>query len=298
MKPYKFIFLTKTAGKGLGLANRLWQYSYFLAYTREHSIFLINPTFEQYKEYFNGTKDKFSILGMNLFKDNNDYLFNLILFIKKCGKWGKNRFDIFRNNILIKSVKQTDPVDMDHVSWNKQIEKNRFIFIDGWRIRCNVLLNKHKQYIKSYFQPLPYHKKNVIDLLQPIKSNFDLVIGFHIRRADYKTYYPEYYFSFEQYSEFMKRINHYFKKDKIAFLLCSGEKIEKKYFSKYNCFDATGHFVEDMYALSNCDYIFGVSSTYSLWASFMGDVPISIIDSSDFKITKDSFFVCSGLELK
>ena len=298
MKKNKFIFLAKKAGEGLGLANRIWQYSYFLAYTREHNIFLINPTFDEYVKFFNGTRDKYRFLGFDVSKYNDDYLFKLILFLRKSAKWGQRHSKIFRNNILIKSVKKPNPVDMDQEAWNIEVEKNKFIFIEGWRIRCNVLFNKHKKYIKAFFQPISLHKKNVSNLLYPIKSNFDLVIGFHIRRADYGAYYPQYYFSFEQYSEFMNRISQYFKEKNIAFLLCSGEKIEKKYFSEYNCFDATGHFVEDMYALSKCDYIFGVSSTYSLWASFMGNVPISIIDSKDFKVDEDNFFVCNGLELQ
>ena len=31
-----------------GLANRLWQFSYFLVFAKEHNIFLINPSFSDF----------------------------------------------------------------------------------------------------------------------------------------------------------------------------------------------------------------------------------------------------------
>ena len=40
-----------------GLANRLWQFSYFLAFAKEHKIYLINPSFCDFTEYFVGTKN-------------------------------------------------------------------------------------------------------------------------------------------------------------------------------------------------------------------------------------------------
>ena len=296
MNRSKIIFITKKSG---GFANRLWQYSYFLAYSKEHNIFIINPTFDEYREYFIGTKNNLSLSTLfNVFSIHNDFLLNFILFLRTFSKWGKRRFSFFNKNILIKSIKSTDPVNMDHKSWGRKINNKNIIFVDGWRIRCNISLNKHKQYIKSYFQPLESHRKNIINLLQPIKSDFEIVIGLHMRRADYESVYPDLYFTFQQYSEFMDRIKNYFKKQKVAFLLCSDEKIEKKYFSKRICFYSTGHFIEDMYALSQCNYIFGVSSTYSLWASFVGNVPIYLINESNLIINKDNFWICDGLSLE
>ena len=296
MNRFKIIFITKKSG---GFANRLWQYSYFLAYSKEHNIFIINPTFDEYRQYFIGTKNSLSLSSLfNIFSINNNFLMNFILFLRTLSKWGIRRFSFFNKNILIKSIKSTDSVNMDHSSWVRKINNKNIIFVDGWRIRCNISLNKHKQYIKSYFQPLESHRKNIINLLQQIKSDFEIVIGLHMRRADYESVYPDLYFTFQQYSEFMDRIKNYFKKQKIAFLLCSDEKIEKKYFSKRICFYSTGHFIEDMYALSQCNYIFGVSSTYSLWASFVGNVPIFLINESNFIINKDNFWICDGLGLE
>jgi hypothetical protein len=35
-----------------------------------------------------------------------------------------------------------------------------------------------------------------------------------------------------------------------------------------------GSAVEDLYSLARCDYLLGPPSTFSLWASFYGNVPL------------------------
>ena len=47
--------------------------------------------------------------------------------------------------------------------------------------------------------------------------------------------------------------------------------------------------IEDVYALSQCDYILGPPSTFSMWASFIGDVPLRIVKYANENITLDQF---------
>lgn len=78
---------------------------------------------------------------------------------------------------------------------------------------------------------------------------------------------------------------------KVRFLLCSNEKILTKPFEKENldiCF-STNHFLEDMYSLAACDYILGVPSSYSMWASFYGKTPLRILDKKGMKISLKDF---------
>ena len=46
-----------------------------------------------------------------------------------------------------------------------------------------------------------------------------------------------------------------------------------------------------LYTLSLCDRILGPWSTYSRWASFIGEVPLCFIESKDQQFTDDSFSV-------
>lgn len=47
--------------------------------------------------------------------------------------------------------------------------------------------------------------------------------------------------------------------------------------------------VEDLYALSRCNYIMGPPSTFTMWASFIGDVPLRIVKYSNENIERDEF---------
>lgn len=290
--------LVKQKGKR-GLANRLWQFSYFLAFAKEHNLFLINSSFYDFTDDFVGTKNNlfcsYPIFSCQAPKGWVNTLFLSIGFLRRVAKWLLRRFNYFNKYLLIKSVKKSTPLNLDIQNEYKRILQNKITFIDGWHIRCNDTLNIHKATVTNFFRPVKSHKKNIRNLLKPLKHEFDLVIGIHMRRTDYKFVYPMLYFSFKQYAEFLNKIANYFEENKIAFLLCSDDEIEKKYFSRHPCFYSTDHAIEDMFALSKCNYIFGVSSTYSLWASFYGSVPIFLINDYDFTIKEHDFFICNGL---
>jgi hypothetical protein len=55
----------------------------------------------------------------------------------------------------------------------------------------------------------------------------------------------------------------------------------------------SNHIIEDMYALAACDYLIGVHSTYSGWASFYGRVPLFNLTDPAQVLTLDQFRVRS-----
>ncbi|HAX17707.1 MAG TPA: hypothetical protein DCY00_03825 [Actinobacteria bacterium] len=57
-----------------------------------------------------------------------------------------------------------------------------------------------------------------------------------------------------------------------------------------NCiYNSQNHFIEDLYSLALCDYIFGPPSTFSMWASFYGEVPLRFITNPDTDLSLDKF---------
>lgn len=47
--------------------------------------------------------------------------------------------------------------------------------------------------------------------------------------------------------------------------------------------------IEDMYSLAECDYIIGPPSTYTMWASFYGEVPLYMVDNPSLKPVLSDF---------
>jgi hypothetical protein len=49
--------------------------------------------------------------------------------------------------------------------------------------------------------------------------------------------------------------------------------------------------LEDMYALAGCDYIIGPPSTFSMWASFIGKVPLFHLHDREINFSLSDFKV-------
>lgn len=109
------------------------------------------------------------------------------------------------------------------------------------------------------------------------KMNYKKTIGIHIRGGDYRLWRGgQYFFTPDVYYEFMKKmlllLNE--KADDVLFYISSNENIDLNVFSGLKCMmlkEATA--VEDLYALSKCDYIIGTVSTFSGWVSFLNSIP-------------------------
>ena len=153
-------------------------------------------------------------------------------------------------------------------------------------------LSKHAPFIREYFKPIEHHQKNINILISDIREKYDLIVGVHLRKGDYKTWMNgKYYYSDDTYLSFINSMKNILKDKSIAFLLCSNEEIDLNHFNDKDIFTGTGHLVEDLYSFSECDYLIGPPSTYTMWASFYGKTPLRLIKDPDEEISLESFSV-------
>ena len=118
-----------------------------------------------------------------------------------------------------------------------------------------------------------------------IRQQADIVIGVHIRHGDYKTFENgRYYYTLDEYYNFMLKIKKLYANKRVAFFISSNESFSVSIFNDCNCFrfgkEPSGDIL-DLYTLSICDRIVGPWSTYSRWASFIGDVPLCCIKNKN-----------------
>lgn len=167
----------------------------------------------------------------------------------------------------------------------------------GWDYRSEsayIKINREK--ILELFKPKYDIIKKCHSFLSSLKDEF-LIIGVHIRRNDYRDFFEGlYYYNNDIYIKYMKNcLDIFINKNgkKICFLLCSDEKLNLNNFKEFTCVQTPKkNAIEDLYGLSICDYILGPPSTFSMWASFYGNVPLYILSDlskdlsiEDFKIT-------------
>lgn len=133
--------------------------------------------------------------------------------------------------------------------------------------------------LKLTFQPSEKIKNDVQSIFSEKRNQYDIIVGVHIRYGDYKDYMGgKYYYSIDQYQSFMQAVKSNFPSKKIAYLVASNENIKLSEFNGLSCFSIpNSSSTHDLHALSLTDYILGPPSTYSAWASYMGNVPLYFI---------------------
>jgi hypothetical protein len=91
----------------------------------------------------------------------------------------------------------------------------------------------------------------------------------------------------------MQRLLALFPGKRVAFLICSDWPQDPDTFSKFKVTFGTGDLIEDIYAFARCDYLIGPPSTFTMWASFYGNVPLNFILRNDQRLEMKDFHVHS-----
>lgn len=150
---------------------------------------------------------------------------------------------------------------------------------------------KHNEKLKRVFTPDDLIRTEVNSFFQKMRATHDLVCGVHIRHGDYRHWNRgKYFYTEDQYYSMMLKVKKIFREQSVAFFISSNEKIDLNRFKKCDCYTLpNGSATKDLCGLSICDYIIGPPSTFSGWASFIGDTPLYFIENPEKEITKLSF---------
>lgn len=168
--------------------------------------------------------------------------------------------------------------------------EKKVIFLYGWAYRDYAAFDKHADTIRQFFQPAASIQNNVNALLARCRAKGDIIIGVHIRRGDYKEYLDgRFYYEPCQYVALMRATAALFPGQKVHFLICSNEPVAVEAFQEFNFSLGNNHIAEDMYSFAKCDYLLGPPSTYTMWASFMGQVPLYQIFDPYAAVSLDGF---------
>ena len=262
------------------MANLLFVYANFLAYGIEKKVSIYNPAFYSYRDYF--TLATRPILPVNQWA------------YKNCERIIYRLLSLGVNNKLIgsKKISLEEHTDLEDQT---VFRPSLIFFVAGWPFRSNRLVLIHQEKIRAFFRPRPSFQNQINEFFQ---TNFpnkeELKIGIHIRRGDYKDFLNgKYFYSVSQYEEIIERLLALFPSMTIHFLIASPENLDHSHFTNKNLrlSFAPGHQLLDLYCLARCNFIVGPPSTYSMWASFFGKVPLYKIEDinesfglSDFSV--------------
>ena len=233
-----------------GFCNRLFQSLHYHAYAIEKEIKFFNP----------------SMLGLLKFDNKVFYFFDKV------------------NNLFLKCLTKSLKLFFRKDKLSFYINKNHYIkFVTSWDYRRYALTTKHHKVLKRFylFDKRYLSRKTIsfINFLINQKSKGKFIIGVHIRRGDYKSWnYGKYFFDDEFYKDVINnlKIKYNNVNKEPYFVVVSDERkisnIGADYFS-------LGSWKEDQLILQFCDLIVGPPSTFTMWASYISEIPLIKLDS-------------------
>ncbi len=276
------------------LGNRLFQAAHFLAASREVGFELWNPAFGEYARWFPALAGDMLCrpwrtnrvkIDRGIFCRGIDFLGSQISarFFKAVGG---GVLDIRKSHDAIE-----EEFDLCGPGFVKQLEQSRFLIVKGWKFRSHDALKKHRKEIQRILRPSDRICDEVARGVSDAKSGGGLLIGVHVRRGDYAGWLGgKYFFDPENYVQWMREAVSLWPSKRVSFLVCSNEPVDSILNAQgLEALSGPGSAVADLYALAACDYIMGPPSTFTLWASYYGGVPLHMLESKDARLALESF---------
>lgn len=279
------VFLYKRFGDK---SNRLLQNVHLEVYCKHNNIEYHNLEFYDMEDFY-GIKDKYSFKKLPpILLPPLNTRYNIVESISN-----------FCKKIHIKNYLIYDYMDInlrENVElYDSQIlaNKNKTIFVSGWDFRVTNLVYQYRDYFAQKYTPINLNSEEYNNIKNKF-ADYDLKVGIHIRRGDYKGWNNgRFFYEDEVYNDKIEQFYNLFPNKKILFIIFSNEEITLK--PNHDYLISKCQWYEDHSLLSLCDYIIGPPSTFTLWSSFIGNVPLMWIKNSNDKVIINDSFINSNI---
>jgi len=252
------------------LCNNILQYGHLYAWGREHHRATMSMRFAYKYRYFHICHTPY----------HNFFCYLLAKYAAKCGLLPVADFGIDAPH---------DPERQEQM-----LLTHRHIVAQGWYARFYDLFLKYKQEIISLFQ-FDQKVRLPVDRLLASLPPPALRLGVHIRRGDYRTWHGgRYFFSDEQYVSLVSQFLALHAGKKVQIIICGNdpgldEQFYREAFAGHTVVLPKGSPGEDLYLLSQCDWLMGPPSTFTLVAAMYRDLPLCWIEDADAPLAPSSF---------
>ena len=251
------------------MCNNLLQYAHVYAWGREHGRKVISMRFSYKYQYFHICHTNLTGFGWYLFAK---YMAALRL-------------------LPTASFKHRD---CNREALERKILRHRHIVVSGWFVRYYDLFLKYRNEIvelftldSQYTEPVKV-KMREAEKSSPLTSHLSpLRLGVHIRRGDYAQWRDgQFFFSDEVYAAHINRFAEmHADKELHVYLSTNDPSVKEEHFQELcpnvSIHHLQGNAPEDLFMLSECDYLIGPPSTFSMVAAMYRDIPLYRMDSAD-----------------
>lgn len=288
------IVIAKRVGR---LANRMLLFAHFIGAALEHGFAVADPAFgPRHARYFPATaRDLFCRFpsrrlpvipgGRALVYGAARTADDVLHALQRHGR-----------DVGLIRLRRDQHLDLNSEAFLSVIRRHRVVLIHDWFFRNSDNVARHRGVIREFFTPWQHHLDRARRSVEQARRGGRLVVGVHIRQGDYRWFKDgRFLYTHEQYRRAMVSVAEGLPRSDVAFVVCSDAPIPEGCFGGLDVTVGPGREVEDLYALAHCDRIIGPPSTYNRWASFWGDVPLSVIEDPDEPVLAGSFRVAANL---
>jgi hypothetical protein len=289
------VIIAKRVGR---LANRLVLFAHFIGAAVEHGFTVLNPAFVAQAGYFPSTSKTLLCRyppggGVPALPGSRYFVYYAFEYYAGVLGWLQGR----GHDVGLIRLRRDQHLDLNSQAFLNALEAHRVVLVQDWFFRNGLNCERHRDAICSYFTPWETHLAAVRAVVDPVRRRDRLLVGVHVRRTDYQWFKDgRFFYSHAQYRSLMESVQHIYPDREVTFLVCSDEPVPQDEFAGLDVVRGPGQELEDLYALAGCDLILGPPSTYTLWASYYGEVPRYSISDPAEPVTRDSFLVDSRLQ--
>ena len=246
------------------MCNNLLQYAHVYAWGREHGRKVISMRFSYKYQYFHICHTSLTGFGW--------YLLAKYLAAVK-----------------ILPTASFKHADCDREALERMMLRHRHIVVSGWNVRFYDLFLKYRQEICDLFRIDDCYTTSVKKKMRDICDSPSAILrlGVHIRRGDYAKWNDGIYcYDDETYARHINRFAEMHKDSEVHVFLSTNDSTvtEERYQElcpKVHVHAFQGSAPEDLFMLSECDYLIGPPSTFSLVAAMYRDIPLYRMDTAD-----------------
>lgn len=289
------------------LGNRLVSYAYLLAYSAEHRVPVTNLCFWRYADLFDRpfsfSERAWIPSSAGAYKTSLVEQFLRTVLAIPVLKGVQQRF-VFDRRVIC-SPRSLVARSLVALATRYKSAMQRLAKLLGytlrlesqWQHQCSLLVSsglsnlpsmnptlpmKYADMLRAQFRLTPALQEQLIPFLTELRARHEQLIGVHVRLGDYSRYRNgQWLFDISVYRRVVTHLASEFAGRSVGILISTNGALPSDAFAGLNAYCAPGHLALDMYALAACDVIVGPPSTFSGWASFIGNTPIHFIEDPE-----------------
>jgi Glycosyl transferase family 11 len=289
------ILIAERAGQ---LGNRLFHFGHFVAFAHEHRFRVVHLCFGEYAELFEGTRRD---LLCRYPPGGRLRAGRLRHALSRTAERGtaialKYRAPLLASRVVRLDWRTDELCELDE-RFAGLVRDRGLLVTQGWLFRNESLFAKHADAVRDFLRPIPRVSAAGAATVARARARgpAEVVVGIHIRRGDYDAWRGgAFLYSLPEYVDVMRRVVEALSPQSVSFVVCSNEPLERASFGELSVVVAHGSPAEDMFTLAACDRIAGPPSTFSMWASFFGRVPLYVIESPGRELSAGAFRIAES----